>query len=73
MLRERLTSADQETANVDAVLRAADRGAELTRRLLAFSRKQALDPTAIDVDSLVSSMIVMLRRSLTRSISFARR
>jgi PAS domain S-box-containing protein len=48
---------------------AGERGAELTRRLLAFSRKQALLPTATDVNRLVADMSELLRRSLGESIS----
>jgi PAS domain S-box-containing protein len=53
-----------------AVIRhAAERGAELTRRLLAFSRKQALAPAAIDINRLVADMSELLRRTLGESIS----
>lgn len=43
---------------------AARRGAELTSRLLAFSRQQALEPAAIDVAALVRDMYSLLRRTL---------
>lgn len=49
-------------------LGAAERGAELTYRLLAFSRKQALRPRAIDINQLVADMDAMLRRSLGEAI-----
>ena len=42
----------------------AQRAATLTRRLLAFSRRQPLQPRAIDVNSLVAGMSELLRRSL---------
>jgi PAS domain S-box-containing protein len=45
-------------------LAAAERGAELTGQLLAFSRKQPLDPRPVDVNALVSGMGGMLRRTL---------
>jgi PAS domain S-box-containing protein len=48
---------------------AAERGADLTRRLLAFSRKQALAPSAIDLHRMVVDMTELLRRSLGESIS----
>jgi CheY-like chemotaxis protein len=52
---------------------AAQRGSELTRRLLAFARKQALDPKAVDIDRLIGGMEGLLRRSLGEhiEISFA--
>ncbi|MGY6534804.1 MAG: PAS domain S-box protein [Pararhodobacter sp.] len=47
---------------------AAERGAELVNRLLAFSRKQALDPRVLDVGALISGMDALLRRALPESI-----
>lgn len=43
---------------------AAERGSELTRRLLAFARKQTLEPRPIDVNRLVADMEPLLRRAL---------
>ncbi len=47
---------------------AARRGAELTSRLLAFARRQALDPRPTDVNGLVAGMLDLLRRTLGESI-----
>ncbi len=49
-------------------LDAADRGAELTNRLLAFSRKQTLEPKVLDVAQLVQGMDGLLRRTLPANI-----
>jgi PAS domain S-box-containing protein len=54
---------------IQAILRAASRGAELTQRLLAFSRQQPLDPQIIAVDSLLSDMTGMLHRTLGENIA----
>jgi signal transduction histidine kinase len=43
---------------------AAERGAELTSRLLAFSRQQPLDPKAIDINLLISNMDGLIRRAI---------
>ncbi len=51
-------------AMADSIVTAAQRGAELTQRLLAFARKQALDPKAVDINQLVGSLDPMLRRTL---------
>lgn len=49
-------------------LDAAERGAELTSRLLAFSRKQALQPKVIDIAQLLQGMDALLRRALPENI-----
>ncbi len=49
-------------AEVDEILHAADRAASLTRQLLAFSRKQVLQPVALDINDIVSSVSRMARR-----------
>jgi PAS domain S-box-containing protein len=54
---------------VDAALRAATSAADLTRKLLAFSRRQALRPRSVDVNELVGSMLDMIRRSLGERIT----
>jgi len=51
-----------------AATRATRRGAELTGKLLAFSRRQALQPTAVDVSLLLHSLADMLRRTLDQRI-----
>jgi PAS domain S-box-containing protein len=48
--------------------RAAENAAELTKRLLAFSRRQALDPRAADIGGLVRGMKALLRRTLGEHI-----
>jgi PAS domain S-box-containing protein len=47
---------------------AASRGAELTNRLLAFARRQPLEPRPLDVSRLVSGMDGLLRRTLAEDI-----
>jgi signal transduction histidine kinase/CheY-like chemotaxis protein len=54
---------------VDNAMRGAQRAAELTQRLLAFSRQQPLNPQAIDANKLVSGMSDFLRRTLGEAIS----
>lgn len=53
---------------VDAATRATKRGAELTGKLLAFSRRQVLQPTPVDVGVLLNSLADMLRRTLDQRI-----
>ncbi len=49
-------------AEVDEILHAADRAATLTRQLLAFSRKQVLQPIAMDVNEVIGNVSRMARR-----------
>nr|WP_257756545.1 PAS domain-containing hybrid sensor histidine kinase/response regulator [Candidatus Viadribacter manganicus] len=53
----------------DTIILAAERGAELTRGLLAFSRRQVLQPTVIDCNLLIESMRMLLRRTLREDIA----
>jgi PAS domain S-box-containing protein len=50
------------------IARAGERGAELTKRLLAFSRRQTLQPVEIDGNQLLESMGKLLRRTLREDI-----
>jgi PAS domain S-box-containing protein len=52
----------------DLIQRAGERGSELTRRLLAFSRRQMLRPVQIDCNALVRSMQALLRRTLREDV-----
>jgi PAS domain S-box-containing protein len=47
---------------------AGERGAELTQRLLAFSRRQTLRPVAVDCNTLLDSMHKLLRRTMREDI-----
>jgi len=53
---------------VGAATRATKRGAELTGKLLAFSRRQVLQPNPVDVSRLLHSLADMLRRTLDQRI-----
>lgn len=52
----------------ERTIEAAERGAELTNRLLSFARKQPLQPRVLDVAGLVQGMESLLRRSIPESI-----
>ncbi|WP_394762871.1 PAS domain-containing protein [Phenylobacterium sp.] len=49
---------------IDAAQGAAKRAAALTQRLLAFSRRQTLDPKAVDVNRLVAGLEELIRRTV---------
>jgi signal transduction histidine kinase/CheY-like chemotaxis protein len=53
----------------EAAIRATERGADLTRRLLTFARRQTLKPAAVDANEVIRGMDDLLRRSLSEMIS----
>jgi len=53
---------------VDSAFRASRRGAELTGKLLAFSRRQVLQPVDVDAVAMLHSLADMLRRTLDQRI-----
>jgi len=55
---------DEQAGHIEKAIAAAERGARLTQSLLAFSRKQALRPSAIEAESLIDGMHDLLHRSL---------
>jgi PAS domain S-box-containing protein len=56
---------------VASAARASRRAAELTGKLLAFSRRQVLQPAAIDLEPLLHSLTDMLRRTLDQRVRIA--
>ena len=54
--------------NVDGIREAAHQAATLTRQLLAFSRKQVMEPKVIDLNNVVAGMQAMLQRLLTETV-----
>src|SRR6185312_1802091 len=52
----------------EAVRQAAERGADLTRRLLAFGRRQMLEPRPTNVKELLSGMEALMHRTLGEHI-----
>ncbi|HUZ72989.1 MAG TPA: PAS domain S-box protein [Stellaceae bacterium] len=56
---------------LDDALAAAMRGAELTRRLLAFSRRQPMTPQHVSLNERVSDMVKLLERTLGENIEIS--
>ena len=54
---------------LDAAIQGAHRAAQLTQRLLAFARRQPLEPVRIDMNRLIADMLDLLRRTLGEKIS----
>ena len=56
---------------VEPALQSARRDVQLIKRLLTFSRQQPLEPQAVNVSRLISSMTSLVRRSLPESIAIS--
>jgi PAS domain S-box-containing protein len=54
--------------SANAALRASGRAAVLTHRLLAFARRQALNPQSLSLNTMITGMSEMLRRTLGESV-----
>jgi PAS domain S-box-containing protein len=61
---------DPMRSDLAEILKAGNRAAALTRQLLAFSRKQVLQPEIIDLNEVVTGMDSMLRRLIGEDVEF---
>jgi PAS domain S-box-containing protein len=68
MLLDRLSSEPNLSALVTHVLKATERGASLTRQLLAFSRQQVLEPRVINIQQHMQGIEDLLRRVLGEDV-----
>ena len=69
LLSIQLDSKDPRWEEADAIKRAAERGAGLTRRLLSFSRPKQVTSTVMDLAAVVASVEPMLRRLVLDKIA----
>lgn len=67
-LLESLSPVDPRRADVERIRNAGQRAASLTQQLLAFSRKQMLQPQVLDLNTVVSDTDKMLRRLIGEDI-----
>jgi signal transduction histidine kinase/DNA-binding response OmpR family regulator len=56
---------------IDAIRQAAERGRDLTRQLLAFSRRQNLTPVTVDVRVLVEDFAPLLRQAVGEAVTLS--
>jgi signal transduction histidine kinase len=69
LLLEDQTAKGQPAKMATAALEAANRGAQLVRHLLAFSRRQPLQPEPISLNGLVTGLHALLERTLGENIA----
>ncbi|MCG2630395.1 PAS domain S-box protein [Bradyrhizobium sp. WYCCWR 13023] len=67
-LSEQLKARPDLRQFADDICESGERGAELTQRLLAFSRRQLLQPRTIDCRELILSMLKLFKRTLRENI-----
>jgi PAS domain S-box-containing protein len=68
LLQGRFDPKDSVRSYVDEILKSSDRASQLTRQLLAFSRRQVLQPKVLDLNSVVQNMESLLRRLIGEHI-----
>jgi PAS domain S-box-containing protein len=68
-----LSPEDPVAADIDQVIRAANRAAELTSQLLAFARKQMIEPRVLNLNDLVLRMDKLLRRLIGEDVELLAR
>jgi PAS domain S-box-containing protein len=71
MLLDRIQDSSPARHNLEQIQGATDRAASLTRQLLAFSRKQVLQPKVLDLNDVVAGMIKMVARVIGENIELA--
>ncbi|HKL80927.1 MAG TPA: PAS domain S-box protein [Desulfobacter sp.] len=71
MAIEDIAPDDPVHGNLGEILSAAKRSADITRQLLAFSRKQTIAPKILNLNDTIESMLRMLRRLIGEDIDLA--
>jgi hypothetical protein len=68
LLADELPKGDPAHGDVEGIRKAADRASNLTRQLLAFSRRQPFSPRALDLNAAVQDTERLLRRTLPENV-----
>jgi len=71
LLKKRLPPDPRATRLIDGAIQGAERGATLTKRLLAFARRQELKLEAIELQTLIPDMVDFLRQSVGPGVEIA--
>ncbi|HWQ55899.1 MAG TPA: PAS domain S-box protein [Bryobacteraceae bacterium] len=73
MILDQLPPSDRTRGSMELILNAADRAAVLTSQLLAFSRRQVVQPKLMEINHVVSNLEKMLRRVIGEHIELRTR
>ncbi len=68
LLKKQLADSDPNREDVEAIAHATNRAADLTRQLLAFSRRQILQPRVLDLNDMVSGIDKILHRGIGEDV-----
>jgi two-component system cell cycle sensor histidine kinase/response regulator CckA len=68
---EKLDPVDPLHADLEEILKAAHRSADVTRQLLAFARRQTITPRVIDLNTTMGGMLRMLRRLIGEDVDLS--
>jgi PAS domain S-box-containing protein len=69
LIKEKVSEDETLVRQTDAAIAAGLRGAELTHRLLAFSRRQTLEPVVVDINQRITDLVPLIERMLGETIS----
>ncbi|GAB4270924.1 MAG: hypothetical protein Kow0092_25450 [Deferrisomatales bacterium] len=68
LLLRRLPASDDSRRGAEEIVRAADRAADLTRQLLAFGRRQMVEPRVVDMNETIRGVVRMVERLLGEDV-----
>ena len=69
LIRRRTGEQHELARQIDAVRLAAEKGGALTRQLLAFSRRQRLNPLTVDLNTLIADFAPLMRQAVGEAVS----
>ncbi|KAF0146283.1 MAG: PAS/PAC sensor hybrid histidine kinase [Nitrospirae bacterium] len=68
LMQMKMKEDDPFKVNVDQILASSERAAHLTQGLLAFSRRQVLNPKPVDINNVINTMVKLLKRVIGEDI-----
>jgi PAS domain S-box-containing protein len=71
LLRQRLPATEGVREELEIVQRSTRRAADLTQKLLAFARRQVLEPSHLDLDQVIGQLLPILERVIPENITIS--